>query len=214
MGWCAVMMGLILLVIGFGIYFTREYFSLKSENYPKKIQDPVHQFSGMLDLDDESSSTLVLNCPKGSTINVLEAFYNVYDPAGQCTSHPSDSLQCAPDDPAPSSLCENVVGRTTDGTMNMQNVVCSPSGTAECSYRTATPFLGTECNGKETCVVPLTAKHGIHKFVGPDPCNFISLPEDIASYAMLPKTVESDAGTDPIEVQGYRVHGQYRCISD
>ena len=37
MGWCTVMMGLILLVIGFGIYFTRDYFSLKSENYPKKI---------------------------------------------------------------------------------------------------------------------------------------------------------------------------------
>ena len=137
-----------------------------------------------------------ISCPAGTKINIVGAYYDVYDPYGQCSSSPADAVKDC--DPANSPLCDNTDAATG------ANDVCKPGGVGDCRLRDATAYLGRQCNGKEgACAVTLN-----NEFFGPDPCNSLEIGSD--DYQKLPAlsgAPGAQAGS------GYYIHGIYACVA-
>ncbi len=137
-----------------------------------------------------------IQCPAGSKINVVAAYFDVYDPYTQCSEDPDEALQkqceASPDD----DVCANTYAAA--GKFGI-NTVCSPGGEGDCRMRDATAFLGAQCNGKSSCDVVVD-----NTFFGPDPC------KALANFDLLPGI--PGEGTEI--KQGYYVHGVFACVLD
>lgn len=175
------------LLIGWTILITKNNNISKSTNVLVPFSAFLSNGDKVTNEGDEGDEQQI-SCPTGTKINIVAAYYDVYDPHNQCSDKPSDTVN--PCDPSNTPICNNA-----DDTG--ANSVCKPGGTGDCRMRDATGYLGAQCNGIEgDCDVTIN-----RTFFGPEPCNVIN-PQD-ALYNKLPAL--------PGEKQGYYVHGIYAC---
>lgn len=161
-----------------------------------------------------------LMCPPGSTINIIGAYYSVYDPFFQCAATPSmaegspfklltDACNSA------GAPCACSVG--TSKAEKWSNRVCGIQNQGDCRMRDATAYLGAKCNGKTSCDVTVDMP-----YTGPPPCR--AIPPGTESSNPLHRTLPLVSGrpeeldlTNPIsstKQQGYRFTGIYTCVLD
>ena len=168
---------------------------------------------------DPSSPSLM--CPPGSSINIIGAFYTVYDPYIQCASSniskngsrfPLDILvnACNSNETEPPAAC--YVGTSREN--GFLNQICGPENEGGCKIRDATAYISRQCNGREQCNVTVDPQ-----FTGPAPC--IGIPmhgetED-GKYRLLPLIdgrPDQISGVSRTKQQGYRFSGIYTCVAN
>lgn len=139
-----------------------------------------------------------MTCPSGK-INVLGAFFDVYDPYNSCSTTPNQAYSTECKDPANKNqpICQNLNG-------NQQNTTCVDGGSGNCKMRDVSHIIAKACNGKTECTE--ADLQGVLSQL-PYPCNI--LPTD-AAYATLPVSQGSDGST----TSGYYLHGLFTCQVD
>lgn len=136
-------------------------------------------------------------CPVGTKINIVGAYYDVYDPYLQCSAEPAVQVQNDCKTNTTGGICAGTA--TIDGVPGV-NVMCGPDGgRGACRLRDATAFLGAKCNGRQECAARVTSE-----FFGPAPCAF---PPGSEEYDQLPAI----PGSGEAVQRGYYVHGIYAC---
>lgn len=173
----------------------------------------------------------IMVCPQGTVINVVGAFFDVYDPLLQCAAavkSPNDnhtfplstaSFDCSqPGNTYP--YCQNTYP-ASDSQHAFLNTECGGTNPGGCMMRDASAYLAKQCNGKQVCsnVVINT------DFFGPTPCQNIPDPAvsgaDTSNFVKLPwvlgnQGISTDQGAqNPVGQttrQGYHVHGIFACV--
>lgn len=189
-------------------------------------------------VDAQGNTVPAISCPAGTTVDVLGAFYDVYDPYLECTQKADPLIfkscnldngnvnsPCKGDADCGSSgavVCEKgycrynpftapVLCKNLDPT-TAQNMVCGPQNAKSgCRPRDATFFLSRMCNGKTSCDAKIDSDH-----FGPYPCSFGTGPctgPTTSGYCGLPVTAgnQDAAGNNVSTNHGYTVHGIYSC---
>lgn len=137
-----------------------------------------------------------ISCPSGK-LNIVGAFFDVYDPNLVCTDTPSQGFitQCRANSSLPE--CQNLDSKT------FTNTVCSTTGSGKCKPRDVSSYIAAACNGKDKCTVD--DLNAVMQAL-PLPCNL--QPSD-ADYMKLPSTVSNQTSKS-----GYYLHGIYSCVVD
>lgn len=165
-------------------------------------------FAGFVDKDltyysnsDTSGTPLSqITCPTGTKVNIVGAYFQSFDPYGQCSPTPNAvvSQTCTNDSSNP--ICAN-------NNSDYQNNYCNCDGDTyqNCKIRNATYYLSQKCNGEQSCEVTVD-----NDFFGPYPC---SMDTTDANYGNLPQIPLSsdDQGDITGTTSGYYVHGIYTC---
>lgn len=148
-----------------------------------------------------------MSCPVGSSINIVTAIAEVYDPAGMCTTTPNvNYLTGMCESSVASSYCSNNLPLNTAAPGI--STVCG-NNTTQCRTRDVTAIVGDKCNGLSNTVLNWD---GI-----PYPC---SITPSSTAYTTLPKypgnsgyNPGSNGGTSvpSTSTQGYVLHGLYTC---
>lgn len=170
-----------------------------------------------------SENEPLITCPIGEKINIIGAYFEVYDPFQQCSTTPTQDLlmKCASD---PSYIsCINSSGASGGWTVP----ACQPTGTGGCVSRDSSAFLQAfvdGCSDTSNCHVPINTEA-----FGPFPCDPSGVATSSSQFGLLP-LIQGTMGTrqtnserklifssvsDPIAPatnQGYYVHGIYRCV--
>jgi hypothetical protein len=212
------------------------------QNLADKILIPFSGFIGTGKSLTRRDGTPQITCPTDKKVNILGAFYQVYDPYGECNdpkigASKAFQTSCANQQRYPNTCalqpgcggngsdyrpcqCSNI-----DKTKGYTNCVCNAGNlTSLCKPRDVSAMLGHLCDGQNSCNVPLdtTNMSALYSTLGPLPCDI--LPTD-ANYSKLPflpgnPGVSPGSGTwrssassvDPTTNQGYYVHGVYACV--
>lgn len=219
----AIVVIIILVVLALllgGILYYQNQVQLQNSNqdnliYPFTVQD---------------GKSTKLSCPSGRVINVLDAWYELYDPNFQCTSSP---YPCAPGvdskgDPVfPNSEClQGSISTGTDPTMwwaekgkgdnaTYLALACQydqygmpSSDSTPCVSMNALGYLSNMVNGQNEA----TIEGGINAYFGPSPC---ADAVDPTSWPIGAQFNASQPGTDPniqMDYSGYYGHGIYACV--
>lgn len=149
-----------------------------------------------------------ISCPTGTSVNIVGAYFDVYDPYNTCiTQTPEmlaaglmtpnqkfiDNCKANPTDP----ICKNIDPTT------FLNTVCTQTGSGNCKVRDVTDILGSFCNGK-----PAVSESDLQSLLPslPYPCSIIPGSSD---YAKLPASTSSD---NSVTTGGYVLHGLFSCV--
>lgn len=138
--------------------------------------------------------------PQTFKIEILGAYFDVFDPWGQCSPEPSDiiSQACEQDGKNNQGLCSNLVESTEEengvSTQWYRNIICGtkyqnssgyggkvnnktdnttePYGGSDyvCRLQDATPFLSAKCNGRKECRINLGNSNEVSQVFGSVPC--------------------------------------------
>lgn len=199
------LVALILVLIGLVVAVV----FLDKGNRTLKTQQLLIPFASSTVQVDPDSKTSILNmkpapngrnqisCPVGK-INVVGAFFDVYDGYGTCSPIPSPDFasHCENPDNKNDPICQNL-------NATQQNTVCVAGGTGNCKMRDVTQLVANVCNGQTDCDPSV-----IQKLLPslPYPCTV--LPTD-PNYLKLPVS-SSDSASGP--TQGYYLHGIFSCV--
>ncbi len=198
-----VLVAVFAVVVAFTATTTRANNVEKSNSVLVPFAAAVTSLGGPL--RDNAGNNLI-ECPAGTKINVVAAYYDVYDPYTQCSLEPNSVVQdqCR-DDNSSDDICRNT--ESIGGEIFGVNAACGPAGgDFDCRMRDATAFLGTRCNDKKTCDVVVD-----NAFFGPDPCNLLGAPGSDDNFDLLP-AIPSEQNEPPR--QGYYVHGVFACVPE
>ena len=241
--WIAILIivGAIILSIAMGWSAN----SMRVENLRGEQENSLQFFNMNLPSSENDASDLVISCPdwplKDSEpqtfkIEILGAYFDVFDPWGQCSPEPSDLIAktCQEDADNNKGLCSNLIQtiETRDSLSSQwyRNTICGsryqeghgygkaanntePYGEDHvCRLQDATPFLSARCNGKKECTINLRNPDDVRQVFGSTPCyhtiSGISLNVEDDAYKDLP----SDKKNATSFQQGYVVKGMYRCV--
>ena len=192
---------------------------MRDKNLRKEQENNIQFFNMNLPSSKEESTELVFSCPGGSgsqhtqtggddliggkaetfKIEILGAYFDVFDPWGQCSPEPSDIITqtCEQDEKTNQGLCSNLVESVEDDGVSAQwyrNTVCGTKyqngsgyggevnnktnnntesyGGSDyvCRLQDATPFLAAKCNGKKECRINLGISNEVSQVFGSVPC--------------------------------------------
>lgn len=222
--------------IGISLYRAKKY------ALPAEESDIIYPFSGFTSLTKYGSNTPQIQCPVGKKINIIGAFYEVYDPFFQCYKDgPSEDLKnlCkATSSSIPTEYqptCVNPSGSTIINS-NFQNTTCLPpspsaggppidrptqantvQGLPVCTMRDVSAIVAHQCDDRQVCLPSLSPPN-----MGPVPCAVFSNNSNTAlsNLSTLPNvpgrsSLANSDGTASLgstAKQGYYVHGLYTCI--
>ena len=143
---------------------------------------------------------LVGEKPQTFKIEILRAYFDVFDPWGQCSPEPNDLIAetCEKDAANNQGMCTNLVKTIeTENSLSSQwyrNQICGsryqtahgyggeannkqgnntePYGGSDyvCRLQDATPFLATRCNGEKECTINLKNSDDVSQVFGSIPC--------------------------------------------
>ena len=229
--WIALIIsiGAIILSIGLGLLAN----SIQAKNLYEEAENNLQFFNVNL----PSTSDLAISCENPDfKIEILGAYFDVFDPWGQCSPEPSDLIAktCQEDADNNKGLCSNLIQtiETRDSLSSQwyRNTICGsryqeghgygkaanntePYGEDHvCRLQDATPFLSARCNGKKECTINLRNPDDVRQVFGSTPCyhtiSGISLNVEDDAYKDLP----SDKKNATSFQQGYVVKGLYRCV--
>ncbi len=190
---------------------------IRNNNLRKEQENSLHFFNMILPSSTEGVSELVLSCPdwpletsnsdrdwgsqppQTSKIEILGAYFDVFDPWGQCSPEPIDiiSQTCDQDGANNQGLCSNLVKHVEENGVSAQwyrNTICGTkykngSGYGGkvnnkidnntesyseleyvCRLQDATPFLVPKCNGEKECRIDLGNSNEVSQNFGSVPC--------------------------------------------
>ena len=186
---------------------------MRNKNLREEQENVLQFFNMNLPSSKENSTELAFSCPDMSSsqhtqtdgkvetfkIEILGAYFDVFDPWGQCSPEPSDiiSQTCEQDGKTNLGLCSNLVESVEDDGVSSQwyrNTVCGTrykngsgyggkvnnknDNTTEsyggsdyvCRLQDATPFVAAKCNGKKECRINLESSNEMSQIFGSVPC--------------------------------------------
>jgi len=209
----------ILLAIGLCIWIGQKSNKIRNKNIRKEQENSIQFFNMNLPSNKGDPSELVFSCPdwtfknrnsgkddlleKSSQtfkIEILGAYFDVFDPWGQCSPEPNDIIAptCEQDAENNQGLCSNLVESIDEengiSTQWYRNTICGtkyqdgsgyggevnnknnnntePFGESDyvCRLQDATPFLSAKCNGKKECRINLGSFNEVSQVFGSVPC--------------------------------------------
>lgn len=192
-------------------------------------QRKIKSFSAMLTEEGflKKDGTPQISCSaEGGNVNIIGAFYQVYDPYLTCNKdvvQPLFSSQC--DSSCSNKDCTNCSSgeclccnfAKADGKQVYLNKVCSDTSTtnASCKIRDISPIFSRLCDGKKECgndvlSWDITNNDDMVNLFGTYPC---SLTPSDPQYSNLPCVPASGGGYDSGQTKkGYYIHGIYSCV--
>ena len=212
-----IMVIMILSLISISICIGLSSNEIRNNNLRKEQENSLRFFNMNLPSSTEGDSELVLSCPdwgfetakadrdwgskppRSSKIEILGAYFDVFDPWGQCSPEPTDiiSQTCNEDGATNQGLCSNLVKHIEENGVSSQwyrNTICGtryktgsgyggtvnnkidnatePYGELEyiCRLQDSTPFLAAKCNGKKECKIDLGNSNEVSQIFGSVPC--------------------------------------------
>ena len=151
---------------------------------------------------------VTVDCPAGSTINILTARSEVYDPYQECTSSPNSKYlqtMCQAD----GSLCGNMYGNCENGG-NCANTICGPpNNTGVVRSRDVTAFVGQMLNGQQSGTVSWSGVP-FPAYFTPSDSRYNQLPQ----YNGTTGDILNNQGSNPTPgvTSGFSLHGIYACV--
>ncbi len=183
---------------------------MRNKNLRKEQENSLQFFNKNFPSSNEEFSELVFSCPgdvksvprhtQTFKIEILGAYFDVFDPWGQCSPEPSDiiSQTCNQDEKNNQGLCNNLVESIEEengvSAQWYRNTICGTKykngsgygGEANnknnnntesyggsnyvCRLQDATPFLAAKCNGKKECRINLGISNEVSQVFGSVPC--------------------------------------------
>ena len=177
-----------------------------------------------------------IQCPAGSSINIVGAFFNVFDPYNTCVADLADVS------PLMTGYCSGTAPNPNVCSTGMPNTTCTPSNAStRCAIRDASALLSSVCNGQQTCepeinpstfgdypctggtvagIAPqacISVAGGLAAWTGPPSGTrtspYCSLPYVPGFPGGLPQGASSSGTSDPQSFNlGYTIHGFYTCV--
>ena len=193
--WIALIIsiGAIILSIGLGLLAN----SIQAKNLHEEAENNLQFFNVNL----PSTSDLAISCENPDfKIEILGAYFDVFDPWGQCSPEPSDLIgkTCREDADNNKGLCSNLVktieNKDSLSSQWFRNTICGSryqedhgyGGEANnkqgnntepidmsdfvCRLQDATAFLSARCNGKKECIINLQNPDEVEQVFGSLPC--------------------------------------------
>jgi hypothetical protein len=166
-----------------------------------------------------------ITCPAGSSVNIVGAFFNVFDPYNECVVSAADVSPLLANCTDP-NVCPGQQGSGPNG-------MCTPTNmSAQCAIRDASASVGAKCNGRQSCPDLTMADFGDYPCAGiaPTQCinSFTSTGQPVWSqttrsgYCALPYIPGNPGGvpvgastqnSNPANANvGYIMHGIYTCV--
>ncbi len=260
-----IIVGSIILSIGLGLTAN----SIRVKNLHEEEENNLQFFNMNLPSNEGDASDLTISCPDwplkdpdiGSVpqhnqavvneiigkkpqtfkIEILGAYFDVFDPWGQCSPEPSDLIMktCQEDADNNKGLCSNLIKTVENDSLTSQwfrNTICGSKyqdghgygGKANnkqgnntesygetdyvCRLQDATPFLSARCNGKKECIINLKNPDDVRQVFGSMPCYYKMSGSPLTVKDEPYKHLPSDKRKGKSFQQGYVVKGIYRCV--
>ncbi len=226
-----ILVVLILVVIGSTIALVyMNYGKLQPEN----LENTIYNFTST------SGNSANLKCPVGSVINVLDAWYEVYDPYFQCTPYPTPGAMGLTTSGSVTDKNKNLgsgwneidgstknpftgvkYDKSPDDTFNFSKCqfnisssgTPSPASGSSCQPYNSLGFLIENVNGVQEATISPDVNSQGGTTGGPAPC----LGMSSGDLALLPiggqYNEDNTGGTKFADgYQGYYIHGVYSCV--
>ncbi len=239
-----IIIGASILSIGMGMSAN----SWRVKNLHEEAENNLQFFNMNLPSNESDASNLAISCPtiggnpETFKIEILGAYFDVFDPWGQCSPEPSDLIgpTCEQDAATNKGLCSNLLekkenkdslssqwfrnticgSRYQDGhgyggkSNNKQGNNTEPVVESDyvCRLQDATPFLAARCNGKKECIINLKNPGEVKQVFGNLPCYHKISGMPLNVEDEAYKNLPSDEKDDKSFQQGYVVKGLYRCV--
>ena len=237
--------------------------SMRNKNLRGEEENNLQFFNMNLPSSTIDVSKLVLSCPGGNLgsnqteinetiggkpqtfkIEILGAYFDVFDPWGQCSPEPSDLIAetCEKDAADNQGMCSNLVETIeNENSLSSQwyrNQICGsryqtghgyggeannkhgnntePYGGSDyvCRLQDATPFLAARCNGEKECTINLKNPDDVGQVFGSLPCYNATTETPLEVGDDDYKRLPSDKKKNTPFQQGYVVRGTYRCVPE
>ena len=251
--WYSIAIVIIVGAIILSIKMGQSANSMRNKNLRAEEENNLQFFNMILPSSTTiDTSKLVLSCPNQTNggkpqsfkIEILGAYFDVFDPWGQCSPEPSDLIAetCETDAADNQGMCSNLVETLENGnsvsSQWYRNQICGsryqtghgyggeaknkegnntePYGGSDyiCRLQDATPFLAARCNGEKECTINLNNADDVGQVFGSLPCYNATSEDPLKVGDDDYKRLPSDKKKNNPFQQGYEVRGSYRCVPE
>ena len=197
---------------------------------PENLLNTVYNFTAT------SGQNADLTCPTDSVINILDAWFEVYDPYFQCTPYPTPGAMGVTASGSVTSKDKNLASGWNEISGDLKNPftnikyedypdntfnygMCqldssgNPTAGGKCRSSNALGYLIENVNGSQKATVSADTSPQGGSQGGPSPC----LPANTSELQFLPiggQYNEDNTGGSKFAngYQGYYIHGVYSCV--